>query len=62
MIGDINYNNDGRKIFAKRVSFRENVYIRQWNDDDDVNVFFFFRFYLLEIVSCFYNDFFFCFS
>lgn len=41
MIGDINYNNDGRKIFAKRVSFRENVYIRQWNDDDDVNVFFF---------------------
>uniref|UniRef100_A0A336MYD6 CSON009880 protein n=1 Tax=Culicoides sonorensis TaxID=179676 RepID=A0A336MYD6_CULSO len=35
MINDINYNNDGRKIFAKRVSFRENVYIRQWNTDFD---------------------------
>lgn len=37
----MNYSNDGRKIFAKRVSFRENVYIRQWNtdnNDDDVNV------------------------
>lgn len=39
MISDMNYNNDGRKIFAKRVSFRENVFIRQWNTDyDDVNV------------------------
>lgn len=36
MINDLNNKNTGRKIFAKRVSFRENVSIRPWNVCDQV--------------------------